>query len=147
MDTLDNAIRDNSYGDIVVLCDATISLVEVMNRWIPSLEECRTTAIRIQPDSPKSPGGVVIRMSTNETLGRFTVRYYDPHPTQGIALVHQQTHLTNDGYHIMARQKDPRDLDDVIKQVLSALNMKIRDFYVKSKDFGCERKAEKGIKL
>ncbi|XP_048741536.2 uncharacterized protein LOC125655318 [Ostrea edulis] len=146
LDTVNNTIRDNSFGDVVVLCDETISLVEVIHRWIPSLEECRTTAVRFHPDTAHSPEAAVIRMSTNETLRRFEVRYYDPHPTEGFLLVHKQTHLT-DGHHIITRQKDPRNLNDVIEKVLSALNMNIRDFYVKSKDFGCERKEEKGIKL
>ncbi|XP_048765233.2 uncharacterized protein LOC125673025 [Ostrea edulis] len=146
LDTLNNTSRDNTYADVMVLCDETISLVYVASRWIPALEECRSAAIRIHPDSADSPEGTVIRISTNETQGKFKTRYYDPHPTMGFVLVYHHTQL-GDGYHIMTRQRDPSDLDDVIEQVLSALQMNIRDFYVKSKDFGCERKEEKGIKI
>lgn len=63
------------------------------------------------------------------------IEYFDPHPTHGLIVVRRQTHLPK-SYFIPTRQKDPRDLEEVIKQVLRALRLDIGNFYVKSKDFG-----------
>lgn len=68
-------------------------------------------------------------------LGKMRVLYLDPHPTQGFSVVRRETHLP-DSYFISTRQRDPRNLDNAIKEVLRALRLDIGDFYVKSKDFG-----------
>ncbi|XP_048764905.2 uncharacterized protein LOC125672727 [Ostrea edulis] len=145
MDTLNNTLRGNTFADVVAPCDQE-KVVEIMYRWISSLEECRTTAISFQLKKPDAPEGVVTRMSTHEMLGKMRVLYLDPHPTQGFSVVRRETHLP-DSYFISTRQRDPRNLDNAIKEVLQALRLDIGYFYVKSKDFGCERREEKGIKL
>ncbi|XP_048771668.2 uncharacterized protein LOC125677592 [Ostrea edulis] len=147
MDTLNTTFRDNTFGDVVVLCDERINVVHIIHRWIPSLEECRSTAISFQPAKSDSPKGEFIRMSTNDNLGKMKNRYFDPHPTKGFNVVHRQTRHLPNSYVILSRQRDPRDLEKAIKQVLRALDLDDGDFYVKSKDFGCERTEEKGIKL
>ncbi|XP_048770809.2 uncharacterized protein LOC125676961 [Ostrea edulis] len=146
MDTLNITIRDNTFVDYVVLCDGRIRSVQILNRWISSLEECRTTAVVFQPKKSDSPEGLITWMSTNETLGRNTFQYVDPHPTEGFIVMHRQTHFT-DSYVISCRQREPRNLVKVIKQVLLALHLDIGEFYVNPKDFGCERREENGIKL
>ncbi|XP_048764903.1 uncharacterized protein LOC125672725 [Ostrea edulis] len=146
MDTLNNTIRDNTFADMYVVCGERVKVVQIIHRWISSVEECRTKAIVFNPKTSHSPEGVLIRISTNDTVGKTTVLYFDPHPTEGILVMHRQTHLP-DSYFIICRQRDPRDVDEVIKQVLRSLRLDIGDFFKKSKDFGCERREENGIKL
>ncbi|XP_048770808.2 uncharacterized protein LOC125676960 [Ostrea edulis] len=147
MDTLNNTLRDDTFVDYVVLCDGRIRSVQILNRWISSLEECRTTAVAFQPEKSDSPDGFIMRMSTNETLGKVTIKYLDLHPTEGFVVIHRHTHHLPDSYLISTRRRDPRNLDEVIKQALLALHLDIGNFFVKSKDFGCERREENGIKL
>jgi hypothetical protein len=71
----------------------------------------------------------------SEVIGKLTFLYFDPHPTQGFSLTHRQPGFP-DSYFILTRQKDPKNLDKVIDEVLEALSLDRKDFYVKSKDFG-----------
>jgi hypothetical protein len=65
----------------------------------------------------------------------LTVQYFDPHPIQGFSITRRQSGFP-DSYFILTRQNDPKNLDQVIEQVLQNLGLDKNDFYVKSKDFG-----------
>ncbi|XP_048734196.2 uncharacterized protein LOC125650186 [Ostrea edulis] len=147
MDTLNDVTRDNTFVDFMVPCGERIRSVYIIHRWILSVEECHTKAIAFQPQTSDSPEGALILMSTNDTVGKLTFRYFDPHPTEGILVIHRQTLHLPDSYFVLCRQKDPSNLDKAIKQALRALHLDTGDFYNKSKDFGCERREENGIKL
>lgn len=71
-----------------------------------------------------------------EIVGKVTFKYADPHPTEGFIVIHRQTRHLPESYFILTRPRDPRIIEEAMKQALRALGQDIGDFFVKSKDFG-----------
>jgi hypothetical protein len=75
---------------------------------------------------------------SSEVVGEILFLYFDPHPTRGFIVLHRKTSHIPESYVIYTREKNPSDLDQIINQVLKALNLDKMKFYVKSQDFGNE---------
>ncbi|XP_048765173.2 uncharacterized protein LOC125672995 [Ostrea edulis] len=148
MDTLNATFRSNICSDVVPLCDGT--LVNTLFHWFSDLGECRTSVIALHPLRSNSSGPeTAVRflatwMSTNATIGVYTILYFDDH--QGIVIASQHTELTS-GYYVSTRHRNPSHLGQAVRDALSALDLDPRKLNMESTDYGCEETREQGIDL
>lgn len=151
MDTRNNIIRDNTYGDFEIASNGKLMIS--LYRYFPDLEDCRTTSFMLQPlSSDPSPEVAVefdlIRMSTKEKHGKQVILFIDNHPETGFAIMHLKTRI--DAYLVVTRSKNPSNKSAVIASIEAALcdlGLDVKDFATKSTNYGCETKTEHGFQL
>lgn len=149
MDNRNSTVRDNTFGDFEL--ERGGKLLNHLYRYFPNTEECRTTSLMFQPlSSDPSPDHAVefevIRMSTNEVLGKQKILYINDDPETGFIIMHQESNQM-DTYLVVTRSKNSSGQQHIINNALENLNLDPNELRHKSTNYGCETNSERGFEF
>ncbi|XP_048764169.2 uncharacterized protein LOC125672102 [Ostrea edulis] len=150
MDTT-SSTPHSTYLDSILLRNGTS--IKTLHEWLPDSRECRIKTVIHNPVSFTTSAAEtsvmfqVSRMATNETLGMVTVLYFCDDPMEGILIMLRQKLSGELAYLVYTRKKDPIPLYHGVRTALQALSLNPKDFKIKSRDYGCEQKGKRRIKL